>query len=74
MPLLYSGAFAVSTGEFGDDIVSTLVYSVICVGNESGLLNCTYYETTDPGICTEHNAAVICQSELRIQILQLPEF
>ena len=66
MSLLYSGAFAVSTGEFGDETASTLVYGVICVGNESGLLNCTYYNTTDPGTCTEHSAAVICQSEICI--------
>ena len=65
LSLLYSGAFAVSTGAFGDDMASTLVRSVICAGNESGLLDCSYH----PGTCTEHSAAVICQSEMLTQVL-----
>ena len=65
LTLLYSGAFAVSTGAFGDDMASTLVRSVICAGNELGLLDCSYY----PGTCTEHSAAVICQSEMCTQVL-----
>ena len=54
-----------STGVFGDDMASTLVRSVICAGNESGLLDCSYY----PGTCIEHSAAVICQSEMCTQVL-----
>ena len=53
-----SGAIAVSSGVFGDDIDSAVLYSVECVGNETGILNCS---VSDSGTCSDHNAAVICQ-------------
>ena len=59
-----------STGAFGDDTASALVRSMTCAGNELELLNCTYNTTTDPKMCTEHSAAVICQGELCIQVCQ----
>ncbi|CAI8040121.1 Fibrillin-1, partial [Geodia barretti] len=56
----YYGAIASSTGVFEDDIESTVLYSVECSGNETELLTCSYSLS---GLCTEHNAAVICQGE-----------
>ena len=56
-----------STGAFGDDTELALVRSVTCAGNELELLNCTYNTTSDPEMCTEHSAAVICQGEMCIQ-------
>ena len=57
---IFSGALPISSGAFGDDTVSTIVQSVTCYGNETGVLNCSY-STDDPGTCSEHSAAVICQ-------------
>jgi deleted-in-malignant-brain-tumors protein 1 len=54
------GAIALSSGAFEDDIGSTVLYSVECSGNETELLTCSYSLS---GLCTEHNAAVICQGE-----------
>ena len=48
-----------STGAFGDDTGSTIVYSVMCTGNEPELLNCSH-STTASATCS-HSAAVICQ-------------
>ena len=58
----FSGALPISSGAFGDDTSSTIVRSVSCYGNEARVLNCSY-STDDPGICSEHSAAVICQGE-----------
>ena len=59
---IFSGAQPVSNGAFGDDTVSTVIKSVNCYGNESGVLNCSY-STDAPGTCSEHSAAVICQGD-----------
>ena len=53
---------SISSGAFGDDTASTVVRNVNCYGNETGVLSCTY-STDDPGICSEHSAAVICQGQ-----------
>ena len=55
------GAIAVSSGAFGDDLESTIVYDVSCAGNETEVLNCSlnYF-----GTCTEHSASLICQGKL----------
>ena len=53
-----SGAIAISSGVFGDDLDSTVLYSVECTGNEAGVLSCP---SSYSGTCTEHNAAVVCQ-------------
>ena len=58
----FSGALPISSGAFGDDTSSTIVRSVSCYGNETRVLNCSY-STDDPGTCSEHSAAVICQGE-----------
>ena len=48
-----------SSGLFGDDIESAVLYSIGCSGNETGLINCTL---SDSGTChNEHSAAVVCQ-------------
>ena len=60
--LVFSGAQPVSNGAFGDDTVSTVIKSVNCYGNESGVLNCSY-STDAPETCSEHSAAVICQGD-----------
>ena len=63
MLLCFSGAIALSSGVFGDDLDFTLLHNVDCSGNEKELLNCSVSYT---GLCTEHNAAVICQGKLII--------
>ena len=55
--LLFAGAIALSSGLFGDDIESAVLYSVDCSGNESEVLNCSFSLT---GTCG-HSAAVVCQ-------------
>ena len=57
-----SGALPISSGAFGDDTMSTIVRSVSCNGSEVGLLDCSY-STVDPGTCSGHSAAVICQGK-----------
>ena len=58
---VFSGALPISSGAFGDDTSST-VQSVTCYGNETEVLSCSY-STDDPGTCSEHSAAVICQGQ-----------
>ena len=53
-----SGAISVSTGVFGDDIESTVLFSVNCKGHETELLHCSVSES---GVCSEHSNAIICQ-------------
>ena len=52
------GAIPVSSGAFGDDIESAVLYDIDCLGNETGVLNCSLSHS---GTCPEHSAAVICQ-------------
>ena len=52
------GAIPVSSGAFGDDIESAVLYDIDCLGNETGVLNCPLSHS---GTCPEHSAAVICQ-------------
>ena len=47
-----------SSGVFGDDTASAVLYSVDCLGNETDILNCSLSHS---GACSEHSAAVICQ-------------
>ena len=47
-----------SSGAFGDDLQSTVLYEVNCAGNETEILSCS---PSFSGTCTEHSAAVICQ-------------
>ena len=47
-----------SSGAFGDDLQSTVLYDVNCAGNETGILSCS---VSFSGTCTEHSAATICQ-------------
>ena len=58
--LMSTGAIAVSSGVFGDNITSTVLHDVVCYGNETSVLDC-FHATSDPGTCLEHSAAVICQ-------------
>ena len=58
MHYCFSGAIAVSSGVFGDDIESAVLFSVNCSGRESELSEC---ELSESGVCPEHSAAVICQ-------------
>ena len=55
-----------SSGVFGDDTESTVVNTVTCLGNETEVLKCSH-SNSDTGICSEHNAAVICQGVLTLQ-------
>ena len=47
-----------SSGAFGDEIESAILYDINCFGNETGVLNCSLSHS---GTCPEHSAAVICQ-------------
>ena len=58
MLLLCSGAIAVSSGVFGDDTDSTVVYEVDCSGMETNILNCSFSKF---GEYSEHSASAICQ-------------
>ena len=62
------GAIAITGGLYSNDSVSVVIGQVQCVGNESGLMNCSHL--------TEHHnevsscdpsqvAAVSCQGELK---------
>ena len=53
------GAIAVSSGLFGDDVESSVLYEVDCSGNETEILNCPF---STSGVLSEHSASVICQS------------
>ena len=48
-----------SSGLFGDDVESSILFSVECSGDEGGVLGCF---TSQSGTCTHgHSSAVICQ-------------
>ena len=48
-----------TTGIFGDDIESSVVYGVDCAGNETGVGSCSL---SFSGTCSlDHNVGVICQ-------------
>ena len=49
-----------SSGVFGDDIESAVLYSVDCAGDETGILGCSLSES---GTCSEHSASVLCQGK-----------
>ena len=53
------GAMAESSGAFGDDIGSAVLYSVECSGNETEILSCSLSYS---GTCSQHSGGVICQS------------
>ena len=48
-----------SSGVFGDDIESSLLYGVDCFGNETDILSCSL---STIGVTAQHSASVICQS------------
>ena len=48
-----------SSGVFGDDIDSAVIYGVDCSGNETSILRCSL---STLGLHSEHSASVICQS------------
>ncbi|CAI8054869.1 Fibrillin-1, partial [Geodia barretti] len=52
------GAIAVSSGAFGDDVGSAVLYSAGCSGIETEILSCS---VSYSGTCSQHSAAVICQ-------------
>ena len=64
--IIFLGAIALSSGMFGDDIESAVLYSIDCSGNETGVLNCSFSQT---GTCG-HSAAVVCQGTQQIRTLR----
>ena len=57
--ILSTGSVAVSSGVFGDDVESSVLFSVECSGDERGILSCLISQS---GTCTQgHSSAVICQ-------------
>ena len=56
------GAIAVSSGAFGDDVGSAVLYSAGCSGIETGILSCSLSYS---GTCSQHSAAVICQGKCK---------
>ena len=56
-----TGAIAISSGVFEDDLESALVKSVDCSGNETDVLDCSL---SLGGTCSaEHSAGIICQGK-----------
>ena len=55
-----------SSGAFGDDTDSAVLYGVECSGHELGILNCSLSYS---GTCSEHSAAVICQGKFMLSVL-----
>ena len=49
-----------TTGVFGDDTESSVLFSVQCTGNETEIMDCAH-STNGSKICSHHSAAVICQ-------------
>ena len=47
-----------SSGVFGDDIDSSVLYEVDCLGDETEVLSCSYSSLGDH---SEHSASVLCQ-------------
>ena len=54
------GAFPVTTGIFGDDTGSSVLFSVQCTGNETEIMDCAH-SMNGSETCSHHSAAVICQ-------------
>ena len=50
-----------SSGVFGDEIESTVLYEVDCFGNETNIFNCSL---STFGLQSEHSASVLCQGTL----------
>ena len=59
--LLNLGAIGVSSGVFGDDRDSSVLFGVDCSGNETEILSCS---SSDYGDVAYHSASVICQGQL----------
>ena len=57
------GAIAVSSGAFGDDLQSAVLYGVNCTGNETEVPGCTFSLN---GTCSEHSASVMCQGKVSL--------
>ena len=49
-----------TTGIFGDDTGSSVLFSVQCAGNETEIMDCAH-STNRSEICSLHSAAVVCQ-------------
>ena len=49
-----------TTGIFGDDTGSSVLFSVQCSGNETEILDCAHF-TNQSETCSLHSAAVVCQ-------------
>ena len=47
-----------SSGAFGDDVGSAVLYSAGCSGIETEILSCS---VSYSGTCSQHSVAVICQ-------------
>ena len=47
-----------SSGVFGDETESAVLYEVDCFGNETDILSCSM---STLGLQSEHSASVICQ-------------
>ena len=63
-PYFFSGAIAITGGQFSDPSLSVVIGSVECSGSESGLLNCSYVTDSDERVseCDPgETAAVTCQ-------------
>ena len=58
MSFAIPGAIPVSSGAFGDDTDSAVLYGVQCSGNETEILNCSF---SNSGVCSGHSGSVICQ-------------
>ena len=50
-----------SSGVFGDDTDSSVLFGVDCSGNETEILSCS---SSDYGDVADHSASVMCQGQL----------
>ena len=62
--ILFTGAIAITGGQFHDPLQSVVIGNVECTGDENELLNCSYvtdsHETVS-GCDPSETAAVTCQ-------------
>ena len=69
IPMLFTGAIAITGGQFSNATVSVVIGSVECVGNETSLLDCSHV-TENHEVVTQCDpvevAAVTCHGMLTI--------
>ena len=57
------GAIAVTSQQFGEELLLTLITNITCIGSEQSLLECNGISTTSSFTCSSErdDAGVVCQ-------------